>query len=81
MRLLSALALTVAAVLALLFWSCETTNGIPEPLPGDGGIGMSPHPTPNDAFMPPGDIFLPSDTSFFPDAGILDAGNGLPDAF
>jgi hypothetical protein len=80
MRLLSALALTVAAVLAMLFWSCETTSvSVPVPL---FDASENPHsPGPNDAFMPPGDVFLPSDTSYFPDAGSFDAGNGLRDAF
>lgn len=83
MRLLSALALTVATVLATMFWSCESGNGIPSPAPGaDGGVGTNPHnPSPNDGPMPPGDVFLPSDTAFFPDAQLVPDSGFLPDAF
>ena len=58
MRLLSALALTVIAVLGVVFWSCE--SGEPEPTTFDA-LGVNPHNPSNDAFMPPGDIFVPED--------------------
>jgi hypothetical protein len=82
MRLLSAIALTVAAVLATMFWSCESGTGAPQPFPDfDGGVGMNPHnPSPNDGPMPPGDVFLPSDAGFFPDAQLVPDSGFLPDA-
>jgi hypothetical protein len=60
MRLLSALALTVVAVLAAVFSSCESGNGAPEP-PTFDALGVNPHNPSNDANMPPGDIFVPED--------------------
>jgi hypothetical protein len=70
MRFLSALVLTVAAVLAAAVTSCNTGNGDPAPIPDlDAGQTSGPH---HDAFQPPGDVFVPQ----------LDGGSiGNPDAF
>jgi hypothetical protein len=69
MRFLSAVVLTVAAVLAISVTSCET-HGEPEPIPNlDAGQSQGPH---HDAFQPPGDVFQ----SQFDGGGI-----GNPDAF
>jgi hypothetical protein len=77
MRLLSAFALTVAAVLATAFWSCDSNNG---PVVGPFDGGATPH-NPNDALNPPGDVFLPTDSVFFPDASFADAQQtGFPDS-
>jgi hypothetical protein len=80
MRFLSALVLTVAAVLAVSVTSCETGNGDPVPVPElDAGPGQtSPH---HDAFQPPGDVFEPVDSTFFPDAQLDGGSIGNPDAF
>jgi len=77
MRLLSALALTVAAVLATVFWSCD--HGPPgPPLALDATL---PGHSPNDAPMPPGDVFQSLDVTFFPDASFADAQQtGFPDS-
>jgi hypothetical protein len=77
MRLLSALALTVAA-LAAVFVSCET--GAPTPPSLDAGGSATGTRNPNDAPMPPTDVFQAVDATLFPD-GQYDGGTtGMPDA-
>ncbi|HEY3805866.1 MAG TPA: hypothetical protein VGL61_24830 [Kofleriaceae bacterium] len=73
MRLLSALALTVAVVLAMVFSSCGR-DGPPIYLPVVDG-GVSPH-NPNDA------LNHPVDSTFFPDAAPFEDAQqtGFPDS-
>jgi hypothetical protein len=65
MRLLSALALTIAAACALAFASCKLGDGAPEPPVGADGGGVGAH-------NPSGD----GGTTGFPDAGVFPADSG-----
>jgi hypothetical protein len=72
MRLLSALALTIAAACAIAFASCETGDGSPTPPPGsfDGG-GVGPHNPSSDAPFAESDAGSFPDANFFPDSGTI----------
>ncbi|HEY1551060.1 MAG TPA: hypothetical protein VGG28_24695 [Kofleriaceae bacterium] len=66
MRLLSALALTIAAACAFAFASCKLGDGPPNPPPGVDGGGVGPHNPSADA----GTNAFP-DANFMPDSGTI----------